>query len=201
MLRSQSRSAQIIRTSLHVRSLLCLAGLAVLTLPATAFCQLNSSTVGVNLNATLTETLWISVTPSNVNFTLVPGGSAVGSAPVVITTGWQLRPGHSTVLLDGYFSSTSAALTDGGTPANNIPTSEVLGQMPTGELATYTAFTQTTGLGPAGAGLEFFSQKVTGANRNSSRTDNLNLEINLSSQPLLPPGVYTGTLTIQAQSN
>lgn len=58
----------------------------------------------------------------------------------------------------------------------------------------------TAPLGAAGAGLTLFTQALSGTNRNANRTDNLNLEINLASQPLLPAGTYTGTLNIQAQA-
>lgn len=136
--------------------------------------------------------------PASVNFALVGGSIAAGSAPVVITTSWLLKPSRATVVLDGYFSSANAALSDNSTVADTIPTSE--GQVSTGSPATFTAFTQTGALGPTGAGLTLFSQAISGTNRVANRTDNLNLEINLTSQPLLPAGTYTGTLTLQAQA-
>jgi hypothetical protein len=55
-------------------------------------------------------------------------------------------------------------------------------------------------LGTAGAALTLFSQSLSSTNRTANRTDNLNLEINLASQPQLPAGSYTGTLNIQAQA-
>jgi hypothetical protein len=41
---------------------------------------------------------------------------------------------------------------------------------------------------------------LTATNQTASRTDNLVLEIDLSSQPQLPAGAYTGTLNLQAQA-
>jgi hypothetical protein len=165
-----------------------------------AFGQLNSSTASVALSATLGESLTVSATPATVNFTLVAGGTATGSAPVAIVTTWLLKQSRANVVLDGYFASAAAALTDGLSPANNIPTSEVFGQVTTGTPTTYTAFTQSGALGPAGAGLTLFTQALTATNRSATRTDNLNLQINLTSQPQLPAGSYTGTLTLQAQA-
>jgi hypothetical protein len=165
-----------------------------------AFGQLNSTATNVTLTATLAESLTVSATPNNVSFTLIPGATAAGSGPVAITTTWVVNPTRATVTLDGYFASATAALTDGGTSANNIPTSEVLGQVTTGTPTAFTAFTQTATLGPAGAGLTLFTQSITSTNRSANRTDNLNLEINLTAQPQLPAGSYTGLLTLQAQA-
>lgn len=184
------------------RSVLVAALIAVVCpVSSVAFGQLNSTATSVTLTATLLESLTVTATPNIVTFNLNSGAAATGSTPVVIGTSWILGPGRSTVVLDGYFSSANAALTDGGSPANNIPTSEVLGQVTTGTPTSFTAFTQTPALGPAGAGLTLFTQNITTSNRAALRTDNLNLKIDLTSQPQLPSGIYTGTLTLQAQAN
>jgi hypothetical protein len=185
----------------HAVSSKLISVLAVFTLavPA-AFCQLNSNTASVALHATLGESLTVAATPATVNIPLVSGGTGTGTAPVVITTAWVLSGSRTAVTLVGYFSSATVALTNGAATPSNIPTSEVLGQVPTGTPTTFTAFTQTAPLGGAGSGLTLFSQPLNATNRTNNRTDNLNLEINLAPQPLLPPGTYTGTLNIQAQA-
>jgi len=165
-----------------------------------AFSQLNSNSVNITLNATLGETITIAATPTTVNFTLVAGGTATGNSAVAITTTWVLAAGRANVVLDGYFSSASAALSFAGPPVSNIPTSAVLGLVSTGTPTTYTAFTQTAALGTAGTGLTLFTQALSSSNRASARTDNLSLEINLSAIPQLSAGTYTGTLTLQAQA-
>jgi hypothetical protein len=174
--------------------------LAVTFSTVTANAQLNSTAQSVTLNATLGESLTISATPGNVSFTLINGGVALGSAPVAITSTWLLAPTRANLVLDGFFASSAAALTDGAATPDNIPTSAVLGKVSTGTPTAYTAFTQTTALGPAGAGLTLYTLPLTSANRSSTRTDNLNLEINLTGLPQLPAGTYTGTLTLQAQA-
>jgi hypothetical protein len=158
-----------------------------------AVAQVNSNTQSITLNATLAETLTIAASPSTVSFTLVAGGTAVGTPTVNVTTTWVLGS-RTAVNLYGYFASTTAALTGTG---GNIPTSEVLGSVNAG---TYNAFTATTALGTAGASLGLFTQTITSANKSSNRSDTLTLEINLTAQPQLPAGTYTGTLTLQAQA-
>jgi hypothetical protein len=185
------------------RNLVVALGMAALASPA-AFCQsLNSNTATVALTATLGESLTVAATPSAVTFALVSGGTATGSAPVAMTTSWIMKGSRSTVTLTGYFSSATAALTGTGSSPATIPTSEVLGQVTTGTPTAFTAFTQspgTGGVGVSGASLVLLTQAISGTNRASSRSDNLNLEINLTSQPQLPADVYSGTLNLQAQA-
>jgi hypothetical protein len=180
------------------RVLAIAVGMVAMTAPA--FCQLNSSVSTVSLNATLAESLTVSATPGTVNFSLVSGGTATGSAPVVMSTTWVLNASRSTVTLSGFFTTAAQALTSGGTTPVYIPSSEVLGQVTTGLPTTFSQFNNSAPVGTTGAGLEFFSQAITSANRSSNRTDSLNLEINLASQPQLPAGTYTGTLNLEAQA-
>lgn len=175
-------------------------GSALALLPLSAYGQLNSSSASVTLNATLAETLTIVPNVTNVNFTLVAGQTATGSVPVQIVTTWVLKQSRSAVNLYGWFVTPAIALTDGLSPANNISSTLVLGQVTTGAPTTFTAFTQTNALGTASGGLELFAQSITSSNRSSTRTDSLNLEINLSTLLQLPAGTYTGTLMLEAQS-
>jgi hypothetical protein len=178
---------------------LVVAAMLVAMVPAVASAQLLSNTANVNLNASLAQTLTVSVTGgSTVNFTLVNGSPADGDVPAVISTSWNVNPGLTgAVSLYGYFSTPAQALTDGG--ANFIPTSLVMGRMTTGTPTSYTAFTQTNPVGPAGGGLALFTEAVTGANKIKTRSDNLDLRIDLTGQTL-PAADYTGTLHIQARA-
>jgi hypothetical protein len=119
-------------------------------------------------------------------------------APVGVLTNWNLNPGQTAaVSLVAYFAVPSQALVGGST---QIPSSRVLGRMTTGAPATFTAISQGTvgGLGTAGGTLRLFTQAISGANKVASRTDNLDLALDLVGFPTLSPGTYTGTLTIQA---
>jgi hypothetical protein len=141
-------------------------------------------------------TLTVSATPASVSFALVSHGTSAGSSPVTITTTWDLIGIGSTLNLYGYFTSSTAALTDGRSPADLIPSSAVLGLVTTGVPTTYTPFNQTTPFGGGGAGLELVNDSI-GLTFGGNRTDVLSLEINLSGINL-PAGTYTGTLTLQA---
>lgn len=173
----------------------------VFSVSSTAFGQLNSTAASVAISATLGESLTVSATPATLTFTLAPGTRASASAPVVITTAWTLSPNRSSVVLGGYFTTSQAALSDGGTPANTIPSADIFGQVTTGTPTAFTAFSQAGPTGPADTGLILFSQALNNTNRTSTRTDSLNLQIDLTSIPLLPAGSYTGVLTLQAQAN
>ncbi len=150
-------------------------------------------------------TLTVSATPTSVSFALVKGGTASASAPIVITTTLYGVSALSSLTLYGYFSTSSAALTDGRATPDNIPASAILGEVPTGTPTSYTPFTQSDAVGTAGATLQLFSTSsllslgclpVTAV----CRSDSLSLEISLASLPQLPAGTYTGTLILQAQA-
>lgn len=150
------------------------------------------------------NSLSITVDPTSVSFQLQAGATAVGNTTLNITTSWG---GNSnckvtrvcTINLYGYFSSATAALA-GGSPVVDIPTSEVFGVMATGLPTTYTAFTQSGPFGGSAASLELYSYVMTTLTKGDSRTDPLNLEINLANQPQLPAGIYTGTLSLIAET-
>jgi len=189
-------------TSVRVHKSL-LGGVAVLAawgaLSATASAQVLSGTGNVNLTATLTQGLTVSVTSgSSVNFALTQNAATNGDVPTIIRTAWNLNPGQiGSVKLYGYFNVPAQALTDGA--GSNIPSSWVMGQMATGTPTSYTAFTQTNPVGPAGGSLALFTTNITGINKVSNRTDNLNLRIDLTGRTL-GTGNYTGVLSIQARA-
>jgi hypothetical protein len=187
----------MLRSLFHKISWVLLLGETATVMHTTAECQLNSSASTVILTGTLIEALTVVALPPAVAFNLSAGGVSTGTPSVVVATTWVLGPSRTSVKVFGYFSTSTAALTDGA--GDNIPSADVLGQVTTGSPATMTAFTQTGPFGAAGASLLLVSQGITSANTTGTRSDTLNLEIQLSSTPL-PAGVYTGTLRIQAQA-
>jgi hypothetical protein len=152
-----------------------------------------------SLQSTTASTLTVSIpTGSSMNFTLVQGAAANGSTPATISTSWDLNPGQvGTVSLYGYFTTPSAALTGTG---YDIASTYVEGQMTTGLPTTYVPFTQTNLLGTAGGSLLLYVELITGINKTKTRTDDLNVRINLTASPAVPVGNYSGTLHIQAQA-
>jgi hypothetical protein len=118
--------------------------------------------------------------------------------PVVITTGWNVNPGQTnTVNLVAYFSIPAQAMSRGTV---QIPSSRIQGRMTTGLPVAFTPITQNAvgGVGSAGGSLALFSVAIGGANKTGSRTDNLDLRLNLVGFPPLAAGSYTGVLNIRA---
>ncbi len=119
-------------------------------------------------------------------------------SPVSITTEWQLASIVSAIDLVGYFSSPTAALS---TPTHAIPSSRVNGRMRSGGVNSFTPFDNnaTGGVGTPGASLHLFRQWIVGPiNGAGTRTDNLDLQLDLRGLPNLPAGTYRGTLTLRA---
>jgi hypothetical protein len=172
-----------------------LLGLSFVVLPFRALAQVNSNVGNVTLSASVQE--FISVSPGfgTVNFALLPGAAATGTPTVPITTSWNLKPGGGpTVSLYAYFDSSTAALTDG---TDNIPSSDVQGNFNSGG---FTAFTGAGPFGAAGASLLLFSESISGINKIKTRSDNLDVRLDLTGLPNLPAGTYTGTMRIQARA-
>jgi hypothetical protein len=120
--------------------------------------------------------------------------------PVVITTEWTLATLLTTVDLVGYFSLAGAALSNG---TEDIGAHRILGRMTTGSPKTFSAFDESAvnGLGTPGGSLHLFRQLIVAPiNAVGSRTDNLELQLDLRGKPKLSPGTYRGTLTLRAQA-
>ena len=149
----------------------------------------------VKLVAAVGGSVTVTAAPAFVSFQLIAQGVAVSSSGIGVTTTWTGLSRFSGLNVYGYFSGADAALA-GGSPLVNIPSSAVLGQVPTGFPSAYTPFTQSNPVGGASLLLycELFLNGGTG-----SRTDTLNMEIDLKGLPQLPAGTYTGTLYLQAQ--
>ena len=168
------------------RSLLALAALALVA--TTAQAQILSNSPTVTLNATQLATLTVTLSTPSVSVPSINVG-ATNFPAVNVTTDWNLGVA-GTLQLVGWFATPTAALTDG---TNNIPSSSVRGQVNGG---AYTPFTGAAvgGVGVAGGSLSLFSAAVgVGI---GTRTDALNLQLNLAAAP--PAGAYTGTLNLRA---
>jgi hypothetical protein len=157
---------------------------------------INSGPQPIALNATLTETLTVTLTANAVNFTLTPGAATnAGSTNITATTAWVLKPGRTAVGVYAYFANAASALNDGA--GNNIPSS-AFSISDNGGAAT--ALTNSVAFSGANAGLQLANVAITGANKTSNRTDAMAFNINLTTLPQLPAGTYIGTLNIQAQA-
>lgn len=156
---------------------------------------LNSGASTIALNANLSESVSVTLSANAVNFILTPGSANnPGSTSITATTTWMLRPSRGNLNLYAFFSSAAAALTDGA--GDNIPSSAFYISDNGGAFA---ALTNTVPFGGANAGLRLASIPILGNNKQDSRVDNMNFNINLTALPQLPAGTYTGTVTIQVQ--
>ncbi len=138
----------------------------------------------------------------------VKGNAQVNSGPQPITVTATLSE-SLTVSLSGSavtFTLTPGTAVNAGnttvtatTSGNNIPSS-AFSLSDNGGAAT--ALTNTVLFGGANAGLQFANVAITSANENSSRTDAMSFNINLTggTLPQLPASTYMGTLYIQAQT-
>jgi len=163
-----------------------------------ASAQLNSTAQTIALNATLSESLTVSLSANSVNFTLAAGSNTnPGSTGVTATTKWALATGRSSVSVYAYFASSAAALTDGA--GDNIPSSAFTIADNGGGAA---ALTNSVAFGGSNAGLRLANVAIASGNFSGSRTDAMTFNIDLSggTLPSLPAATYTGTLNIQAQA-
>jgi hypothetical protein len=144
------------------------------------------------------QTLTVSLSSSAVNFPLTKGSASNPGSNSISATTTCGACFFQTVNVYAYFNSATVALTNAG---NNIPSSAF-------EISTnggpFQALTNTEPFGGAAAGIQLDSFYVFlgGFFGGNSRTDTMNFNIDLSSGALstLPPGTYTGTLTIRAQA-
>lgn len=153
----------------------------------------------ISLDASMLESLTLSLSSNAVNFNLTPGSTSnPGSNSVTATTTWTLQPAflrHISVY--AFFSNAATALSDGA--GDSIPSSAF---QISNNGGGFQALTNTVPFGGANAGLLLGqSTEFLIFNMRGSRTDTMNFNIDLSqgTLPRLPAGSYTGTLTIQVQ--
>lgn len=144
---------------------------------------------------TATKEATLTVTPSTAVATLASitdNSNANVFTPVNIITDWNLTAGSS-VRLIGWFGTPAQALANG---ADFIPSSRVEGRV---NATAYAPFTGAAvgGVGVAGGSLQLFSQAVAVGTYFGTRTDQLELRLDLTGATTLA-GDYTGTLNLQA---
>lgn len=152
-----------------------------------------SNLANVNLTATKAATLTVTPSVSSATLANITDNSVANNfTPVSLTTDWNLTAG-STVRLIGWFATPAQALVNG---ADAIPSSKVEGRVGAG---AYTPFTGAAvgGVGVAGGSLQLFSQAVGVGSFFGTRTDQLDLRLNLLGTTTMA-GDYTGTLNVRA---
>ena len=158
---------------------------------------LKSTTVAVQLRATVSERLSLVSGTDLVGFSLRPRELARGDRPVIFTTSWNLERTRTAVVVSAYFEG-DVALTAAGAAGNGarIAPDEVKGRADSGTYAALTGAVRWPGVG-----MELFRQPLRpGVNDMSSRTDELELEVDLTRRALLASGQYEGVLTLVAEA-
>lgn len=162
-----------------------------------------STLVPVALSATASDALTIMVQSGATQTIPSLTSNAVNPfpTPVQVYTEWNLRPlgpGGASLSLVAYFSAPTQALVSG---ANAIPASQVEARVITGALPSFTPITGNGvgGVGVNGGSAVLWTQVLCNSNacRNSQRTDNVDLQLNLTGT-YLPVGTYSGTLNLRA---
>ena len=178
------------------------AALAIVTAKVSAQAGVTSNTATVSLSAVKSSSLTVTVNSGGTqNIASITDGTTNDFPSAVnITTAWDINPTAASVTLVGYFTTPTAALTNG---SFNIASSLVKGMVTTasvpGAPTSFTPFTNNAVgvVGTAGGSLTLFVEPITGANKKSSRTIDLALQLDLTGQTTTP-GTYNGTLNLRA---
>jgi hypothetical protein len=160
---------------------------------AVAQVGLTSNVATVALTATKNATLTVSPNASAATLASITDNSNANNfTPVSLTTAWNLTAGSS-VRLIGWFATPAQALANG---TSLIPSSKVEGRV---NATAYAPFTSGAvgGVGVAGGSLQLFSQAVGSGSYLGTRTDQLDLRLDLTGTTTVA-GDYTGTLNLQA---
>jgi hypothetical protein len=152
-----------------------------------------SNLATVALTATKAPTLTVSPNASTATLASITDGSNANDfSAVSLTTAWNLTAGSS-VRLVGWFATPAQALVNG---TDFIPSSKVEGRVNAASYAPFTGAPVGT-VGVAGGSLQLFNQPIGPGVRFGTRTDQLDLRLDLTGVTTLA-GDYTGTLNLQA---
>jgi hypothetical protein len=154
---------------------------------------LTSNVATVALTATKNATLTVTPNASTASLASITDNSNANVfTPVSLTTAWNLTAGSS-VRLIGWFATPAQALVNG---SDFIPSSKVEGRVNAAAYAPFSA-AAVGGVGVAGGSLQLFSEAVGAGSFFGTRTDQLDLRLNLTGTTTLA-GDYLGTLNLQA---
>ena len=171
----------------------CTALLVLGASSALAQVGLTSNLATVALTATKNATLTVSPSASTASIASITDNSTANNfTPVSLTTAWNLNAGSS-VRLIGWFGTPAQALVNG---TDFIPSSKVEGRVGATAYAPFSSGA-VGGVGVAAGSLQLFSQAVATGSYFGTRTDQLDLRLNLTGTTTMA-GDYTGTLNLQA---
>jgi hypothetical protein len=197
------------KTTMKILSTLAIVALAMAIATTSASAQvLNSNAGSVTLNATLPESLTVTVTAGNIVSIPLTANTAAnpGATTTTVKTAWVLKATRTNVSIWAFVANSAAALSDGASPADNIPANAVsvaaAGSGSAGGLlsASPSGAGVPTFITAGGSGVQIGNVNIAAANRASSTTTTLTWNIDTTVTPQLPAAAYTGTVNIQAQA-
>ena len=156
--------------------------------------QTSSNTAAVTMSFAVASSLTVAASPSSIVFTPTDARHATASAPIAVTTSWNLAVGGGNVFTVAYFSTNTAAMTDG---TLNIPTSKVFASINSGTATVCTRVdVNVAAANPGGICPEIFA----GIGVTAQGTHSDTILLSLSSGADFPAASYAGTITISAQA-
>jgi hypothetical protein len=186
-------------TARFMMMLLCFFVLRM-AVPRAAAAQQHSNVASANLTMTVGESITIIPPTQTVTLNYTQGQTTTPPSTFQITTLWQLANTHTTMHVNWWFGSATAALTAGGSA--NIPSSQVFSNVD-GSAYSDCAHPGDTLVPAAVSGATCNVGLViplSAANYAAQQTDTIGIELqNLSTA--LPSGTYNGVLNIQAGTN
>jgi hypothetical protein len=162
--------------------------------------ELSSRGTSVQLTATLDESLSLVTTTPLVQFRLRPRAVAQADRTVMVETRWNLDASRARVVVTAFFRDPAGALRCDDQNAEAIPGAEVHARVASGTARSFTSFAAETANRRPGS-VELLRQELRpGVGNRGSRSDPLELEIDLSSVSRLESGDYRGDLTLMAEA-
>ena len=156
--------------------------------------QTSSNAAAVTMSFAVESSLTVAASPSSIVFSPTDARHATASAPIAVTTSWNLAVGGGNVFTVAYFSTNTAALTNG---TLNIPTSNILASINGGTATACTrADVNVAAANPGGICPEIFA----GIGVTAQGTHSDTILLSLSSGTDFPAASYAGTITISTQA-
>src|SRR6202030_2573363 len=110
--------------------------------------QTSSNAAAVTISFVVQRSLTVAASPSSIVFTPTDARHATASVPIAVTTSWNLAVGGGNIFTVAYFSTITAALTNG---TLNIPTSNVFASINSGTATACTRADVNVAAGNPGA--------------------------------------------------
>src|ERR1700730_683831 len=156
--------------------------------------QTTSNAAAVTMSFAVGSSLTVAASPSSIIFSTTDSRNATASAPIAVTTTWNLAVGGGNIFTVAYFSNNTAALPTG---TLNIAVGNVFASINGGTAAACTrADVNVAAANPGGICPEIFA----GISVTAQGTHSDTILLSLSSGTDIPAATYAGTITISAQA-